>query len=137
MPVAATRPSSAAKIDLLPLAEEAQRSTEALLAEASAAIRPRVAQNGKISASALDREQHAAHGLAWLATYVEIVRQLNAYARQMQGAGRFGDTEYLLTLIGLGETLAQVFGGIPMNQAEFVRLQALGVSDEKIAPSKR
>ena len=136
MSVAATRASSAVKIDLLPLAEEAQRSTEALLAEASAAIRPRVVQNGRISGNALDREQHAAHGLAWLATYVEIVRQLNAYARRMQDAGRFGETEYLLTLIGLGETLAQVFGGIPMNQAEFVRLEALGVSDEKIAQRK-
>src|SRR5579885_589378 len=136
MPVAATRPSETAKLDLLPLAAEAERTAEALLADAAAAIRPRVTLNGKISTEALDREQHAAHGLAWLATYIEIVRQLNAYARRMQDAGRFGETERLLTLIGLGETLAQILGGIPMNQGEFVRLNALGVSDEKIESRK-
>lgn len=136
MSLAASRPSSAPKIDLFPLAEEAERTAEALFADASSAIRPRVTQNGKISSSALDREQHVAHGLAWLATYVEIVRQLNAYAKRMQDAGRFGETERLLVLIGLAETLAQIFGGIPMNQAEFVRLSALGVSDEKIEQRK-
>jgi (2S)-methylsuccinyl-CoA dehydrogenase len=136
MPVAATRPSETAKLDLLPLAAESERTAEALLADAAAAIRPRVTLNGKISTAALDREQHAAHGLAWLATYVEIVRQLNAYARRMQDAGRFGETERLLVLIGLGETLAQIFGGIPMNQGEFVRLNALGVTDEKAEQRK-
>ena len=89
MPVAATR-SAPAKSDLLPLMEEAERTAEALLTEAAAAIRPRVMQGGRISGEALDREQHAAHGLAWLATYVEIVRQLSAYAKRMQDAGRFG-----------------------------------------------
>ncbi len=93
-------------------------------------------QNGKLSSTALDREQHAAHGLAWLATYAEIARQLNAYVKRMLEAGRFGETEQLLTVIGLGETLAQIFGGIPMNQSEFVRLEALGVSSEKIEQRK-
>jgi (2S)-methylsuccinyl-CoA dehydrogenase len=136
MSTAASRSPATPKTDLLHLAEEAERAAEALLADASAAIRPRVSQNGKITSTALDREQHAAHGLAWLATYVEIVRQLSAYARRMQDAGRFGETERLLVLIGLAETLAQIFGGIPMNQGEFVRLEALGVSDEKIAQRK-
>ena len=36
----------------------------------------------------LDREQRAAHGLAWLATYVEAVRQLAAYAERMQDDGQ-------------------------------------------------
>ena len=35
-----------------------------------------------------DREQRATHGLAWLATYVEAVRQLAAYAERMTGAAR-------------------------------------------------
>ncbi len=104
--------------------DEAERAVSALLTEAVAAIRARVTQNGKISSSALEREQHAVHGLAWLATYAEIVRQLNAYATRMTETGRFGEPERLLTAIGLGESLAQIFGGIPMNQAEFVRLAA-------------
>ncbi len=33
---------------------------------------------------------------------------------------------------GLGEFLAQIFGGIPMSQSEFVRLPALGLAEERI-----
>ena len=40
------------------------------------------------SAKIFDREQRAAHGLAWLATYVEAVRQLTAYAERMTAQGR-------------------------------------------------
>jgi (2S)-methylsuccinyl-CoA dehydrogenase len=36
----------------------------------------------------------------------------------------------------LAETLAQIFGGIPMNQGEFVRLEALGIKEDKIAQRK-
>jgi (2S)-methylsuccinyl-CoA dehydrogenase len=135
MSLAATR-SSAKEPAFLPLAAEAESAVSALLAEATASVGKLVAPNGKISAEILDREQQAAHGLAWLATYVEIVRQLNAYAKRMLDAGRFGETERLLTVVGLGETLAQIFGGIPMNQSEFVRLGALGLGDEKIESRK-
>ena len=55
-----------------------------------------------------DREQRATHGLAWLATYVEAVRQLAAYAERMQAAGALGEIEELLVRIGLGEYLAQI-----------------------------
>ena len=121
MSVAADREPMSAPSDLLLQAEEAEQTASALLSDATAAIRARVSPGGKISSSLLDREQHIAHGLAWLATYVEIVRQLHAYAKRMMDAGRFGETERLLITIGLGETLAQIFGGIPMNQIEFVR----------------
>jgi (2S)-methylsuccinyl-CoA dehydrogenase len=36
----------------------------------------------------------------------------------------------------LAETLAQIFGGIPMNQGEFVRLEALGIKEDRIAQRK-
>jgi (2S)-methylsuccinyl-CoA dehydrogenase len=133
--VAANRQTEPAMPDLQRM-DEAEQAVSALLSDAAAAIRQRVFANGRISGAALDHEQHAAHGLAWLATYVEIVRQLNAYTRRMRNAGRFGEAEQLLVTIGLGETLAQVFGGIPMNQSEFVRLEALGVKEEKIAQRK-
>ena len=31
----------------------------------------------------LEREQHAVHGLAWLATYVEALRQMQAWALRL------------------------------------------------------
>ena len=128
---AAARTSSA-ESGLLRLAAEAEDAVGALLTDATAAVHGRVSLSGKISTQLLEREQHAAHGLAWLATYVEVVRQLSAYARRMLEAGRFGKTERLLVVIGLGETLAQIFGGIPMSQGEIVRLAALGLADDRI-----
>ncbi len=124
--VASTEPG------LLRLAAEAEDAVGALMTDAANAVQVRVSTNGKISAELLEREQHAVHGLAWLATYVEVVRQLSAYARRMTEAGRFGETERLLVTIGLGETLAQIFGGIPMSQSEIVRLASLGLADDRI-----
>jgi len=61
-----------------------------------AAVAAKVASGGKIDGAALEREQHAAHGLAWIATYVEALRQLASYARRLDGEGRFGEMESLL-----------------------------------------
>jgi (2S)-methylsuccinyl-CoA dehydrogenase len=132
MSTAANRRAFGAEPDLLRLADEAEATVASLLVEASAAVSSRVSQNGNLSSTLLDREQHAVHGLAWLATYVEAVRQLAAYARRMTESGRFSETEHLLVSIGLGETLAQIFGGIPMSQGEIVRLGSLGLADDRI-----
>ncbi len=75
----------------------------------------------------LDGAQAAAHGLAWLATYVEALRQMLGWARRLDEAGRFGEIEQALLAIAFGEYLAQIAGGIPMSQNEVVRLAALGV----------
>jgi (2S)-methylsuccinyl-CoA dehydrogenase len=64
---------------------------------------------------------------------VEGVRQLSAFAERMLAAGRFGATEEVLVRIGLGELLAQIFGGIAMSQGEILRLSALGLHDDRIA----
>jgi (2S)-methylsuccinyl-CoA dehydrogenase len=115
--------------DLVTSAAEAARSVGALVAEATQKVRANVAgPDGRISPERLEAEQHAAHGLAWLATYVEAIRELAAYAARLTGEGRFGETEDLLIRIGLGEYLDQIFGGIPMSQGEIVRLSALGFS---------
>ncbi len=116
-----------------PTATDAAASAEALLADATLALRARVAPEGALMAPALEREQHAAHGLAWLATYGEAVRQLAAYAERMEQSGRLGDTERLLVTVGLGELLAQMFGGIAMSQGEIARLADLGLGEERIA----
>ena len=126
----AAEPASA---PFLAEASAAAASIEALVADALAAVRPRVTVNGKLDAAALEREQHAAHGLAWLATYAQAIREMVAFARRLDAEGRLGETETLLTRIGLGEYLAQVFGGIAMSQGEIVRLADFGLSAETIA----
>jgi (2S)-methylsuccinyl-CoA dehydrogenase len=127
---AAARAHSAALADL---ARDAADAVDALLADATRHVRDRVMKDGKLSAQALEAEQHAVHGLAWLATYAEAVREMGAYAERMSAQGRFGRIEELLTRIGLGEYLAQVFGGIPMNQGEFVRPTDFGVTQRELA----
>lgn len=78
--------------------------------------------------------QRALHGLAWLATYVEAIRQMASYAQQMsEPVDRFGEIEQLMVRIGIGECLAQIVGGISMNQGEIVRLSELGISRTWIA----
>jgi len=126
MPLAAaSRPQGN---DLIPALADAVGTLEALFADARRAVAERVTIEGRTVARVFDREQRATHGLAWLATYVEALRQLSAYAQRLSDAGSFGETEDLLVRIGAGEYLAQVFGGIPMSQGEIVRLSDLGLS---------
>src|SRR5262249_60361853 len=131
MAVAASR--SAPGRDLLDGAVEAAAAAEALLADAPLAVRRRVTRDGKVAARLIDREQRATHGLAWLATYAQAVRQLAAYAERMGAAGRLGEIEDLVVRIGLGEYLAQMIGGIPMSQGEIVRPADLGLSLDQVA----
>ena len=131
MPVAASRPT--AEPDLVELSREATAALDALLADAVAKVRERVVVGGKPDGRLFDREQRATHGLAWLATYVEAVRQLAAYTERMVGAGTLGEIEENLVRIALGEYLAQIVGGIPMSQGELVRPSDLGLSAAQVA----
>jgi (2S)-methylsuccinyl-CoA dehydrogenase len=120
--------------DFVALAKDAAAGAKALVAEATARVKARVTgPEGKLDAGALEREQHAAHGLSWLATYGEAVRELADYAERLQGEGTFGETEALLVKIGVGEYLDQMFGGIPMSQGEIVRPTALGFTAAELA----
>jgi (2S)-methylsuccinyl-CoA dehydrogenase len=119
--------------ELVVRARDAARAAEAVLAEATAAVRARVTIEGRLVEAVLDREQRATHGLAWVATYVEAVRQLAAYAERMQAAGDLGEVETLLVEIGIGEYVAQIAGGIPMSQGEFVRATDVGLTFDAVS----
>jgi (2S)-methylsuccinyl-CoA dehydrogenase len=113
---------------LTTLAAQAVQAAEGVLQDATRAVRSRVTTDNKPVDQLLDREQRATHALAWLATYVEAVRQLSAYAERMREAGRLGELEQLIVEIGLGEYLAQIAGGIPMSQGEIARPADMGLS---------
>ena len=120
-------------VELVAITRQARAAVEAVLADATAAVRRRVTLDDQVIDSLLDREQRATHGLAWLATYVESVRQLAAYAERMQANGALGESEELLVRLGIGEYLAQIHGGIFMSQGEIVRPADLGVAVESVA----
>src|ERR1700685_3346989 len=118
---------------LLALCEEAVVSAEGLLAEAKAQVRALLGGDGKVAPAALDREQRAAHGLAWIATYVEALRQMARWARALEHEKRLGDIETLIVQVAFGEYLAQLAGGIAMSQNEIVRPSDLGIDDESVS----
>jgi (2S)-methylsuccinyl-CoA dehydrogenase len=110
---------------------EATRAAETVLRDATAAVRERI--GGKSAGSAFDQEQRATHGLAWLATYVESIRQIAAFAERADRAGTLRERDLLLVQIGIGEFLSQIQGGIPMSQGEIVRPPDLGLRPAAVA----
>ena len=64
--------------DLLTLTGAAIGPVEAVLETAKAAVRETVTDGDRVSAKLIEANQAAAHGLSWLATYVEALRQMDA-----------------------------------------------------------
>ena len=116
--------------DLIPLLDSAAEAASSLRDRARDAVAGKVSQGGKIDGDALEREQHAAHGLAWIATYAEALNQVASYAHRMSDEGRFGEMEALLAQIGAAEYASQLAGGVPMSQGEIARPHELGVSEK-------
>jgi (2S)-methylsuccinyl-CoA dehydrogenase len=114
--------------ELIATLSQAVDAVDALFADARRAVAEKVVRDGRANPRLVDREQRAAHGLAWFATYVEAIRQLTAYSQRLVASNSFGEIEELLVRIGAGEYLAQIVGGIPMSQGEIVRLGDLGVT---------
>ena len=120
---------AAASPELIPLLDEAAKAATTLRDRAIEAVSAKVSSGGKLDNAALEREQRAAHGLAWIATYVEALTQIASYAKRMQDEGRFGEMESLLAQIGAAEYAAQLTGGVMMSQGEMARLYELGVKE--------
>ncbi len=119
--------------ELIATLHHAVQAVEAILDDARRSVAERVTRDGRVAPRILDREQRAAHGLAWLATYVDAIRQLGAYAERLTETGHFGEVEDHIVRIGAGEYLAQILGGIPMSQGEIVRLSDLGLNAAAVA----
>ncbi|MCC0016741.1 MAG: acyl-CoA dehydrogenase family protein [Rhodobiaceae bacterium] len=102
-------------------------AAEHVLAQAKASVRDMVMRDGRIDSTLLEANQRAAHGLAWLATYVLALREMAHYTARMRAEGRFGEMEDLLVRVAAGEYAQQIAGGIPMNQGEIVRTTDLGL----------
>ena len=86
--------------------------------------------DGRPDRAALERQQHMAHGLSWLGTYAETLRQTAEWAARLEQEGKFSTTEALLTQILFSEYCAQLIGGVPMNQGEVIRPHELGIVAE-------
>jgi len=119
--------------DLLTLTDAAIAPAQSILDKALAHMREKVVVDGRVSGGAVEANQYAAHGLAWLATYVEALRQMQNWAKGLTENGKFGEVEQLIQQIAFGEYLNQMRGGIQMNQGEMIRLSDLGLTLNDIA----
>ncbi|MCC0011185.1 MAG: acyl-CoA dehydrogenase family protein [Hyphomicrobiaceae bacterium] len=97
-------------------------AAERVLASAKSGVRRKVDDAGGIDAA-----QHAVHGLSWLATTIEGIRQMQVWASRLNDEGRLGEIEKLLLAVATAEYAAQISGGIPMSQGEIIRPEAMGV----------
>ncbi|MEM9360041.1 MAG: acyl-CoA dehydrogenase family protein [Pseudomonadota bacterium] len=120
--LAAAKQAPELQADPLVSAEGVLSEAERLLGHAKRSVKDMVGSN-----SAADEHQEVTHGLAWLATYVEALRQLHGWAERIKAEQSFGEFEQLVVQLGVGEYASQIAGGIPMSQGETVRLGKLGV----------
>ncbi len=113
--------------DLLPTCTAALATLRGLHAAARDTVTARVSRDGKLDAALLEEHQQAAHGYAWLTTYVEALAQMLDWAGRLDTAGRLGELESLMLQAAFGEYIAQAYGGIPMSQGEIIRPADLGL----------
>ena len=113
--------------DLLATTQQALESLDALFEVAKGTVKSLVSNDGRVSSGLMEQHQAAAHGLSWLATYQESMRQMQNWATKLSDAGEFGEAEQLLHQIACGEYHAQIVGGIPMSQSEIVRLSDIKI----------
>ncbi|THD76455.1 acyl-CoA dehydrogenase [Thalassobius vesicularis] len=120
--------------DLLTLTAASIAPAEAVLETATTTLRGMVSTDGRVSADLIEANQSAVHGLSWLATYVESLRQMQNWALRIKDDGKFNETEQLILQIAFGEYLHHIAGGIPMSQNEMFRLADMGLGWDALAP---
>ena len=107
--------------DLKATLRQAALDAEAYFNDLRRSVALRVAPGGKVDRKKIDEEQRATHGLAWVLTYVETLKETANWADRIDAEGKFGEIEQLLCQILFGEYLYQLGGGLPMTQLEIVR----------------
>jgi (2S)-methylsuccinyl-CoA dehydrogenase len=92
-------------------------------------VKKLVMEDGSVSKQLMAREQHAAHSLAWIATYKATLTELLNWAERLESENSFQETEQLILQFAFSEYLTQLWHGIPMSQLEYARPQDLGLKN--------
>jgi (2S)-methylsuccinyl-CoA dehydrogenase len=108
---------------------EAQKTVDSYYNVAKEQVSKLVLIDGKIAKDNLNREQHAAHGLAWIATYKKTLQEMLNWAIDLEANNKFTEYEKLILQFIYSEYLNQIKTGIPMSQLEFIRPQDLGLKN--------
>ena len=102
-------------------AEHAIAGIEKLASAYLETLAGKVIRDNAIDAVSLERHQFIAHGYAWVATYLEAVKQLTQWSKQLQAQGSFTELEQAIFKVGTGGYLQQLLHGIAMSQDEVIR----------------
>ncbi|MEM6658484.1 MAG: acyl-CoA dehydrogenase family protein [Pseudomonadota bacterium] len=116
--------------DLLALTGAAIAPADTVTELARTRLREQLSTDGRVSARLVEENQTAAHGLAWLATYAQALRQMHNWATELESQSKFGEVEALILQITFGEYLWQIYGGLQMNQGEVLRPQDMGLTQD-------
>ena len=119
--------------DLLPACAAALMAARDYRDAARRAVTALVAPAGKLEARLLEREQFAAHGYAWVATYVAALERMLLWAERLEAEGALRELEALMLQAAFGEYLNQLAGGIALSQVEVLRPADLGLADPGLA----
>ena len=92
--------------------------------------RGRVTRDNAIDTPSLERHQFIAHGYAWVATYLEAIKQLTQWSKQLLAQGSSTELEQVIFKVGTGGYLQQLLHGIAMSQDEVIR------PDDFMSPAK-
>ncbi|MDC1254731.1 acyl-CoA/acyl-ACP dehydrogenase [Paracoccaceae bacterium] len=109
--------------NLCDLTSKSVNALEILLSHAIDHVREYALVEERVSSAKLDEHQFETHSLAWIATYIESLRQMHYWAQIAIKNHKFDEIEKLLLQISFGEYLSQIQSGIPMSQTEFARLK--------------
>lgn len=119
--------------NLFDLCDSALGTLDTLVEKAKAHVTALVSVDGKVAVALVEQNQNITHGFAWIATYVEALREMLGWAKALEAEGRYGELEGLILQAAYAEYIAQIGGGIPMSQGEIVRLMDMGLSGEELA----
>ncbi len=117
---------------LIATCRDALASAQAFAQAAKRSVSRLVAPNGRVETSLIDREQFAAHGYAWLATYVSALKAMLTWAEAAEQSATLGELEQLILRASYGEYLQQMTGGIALSQVEMLRPADMGLEDDDL-----
>ncbi len=105
---------------------QAVTAADVYLSAVKSSAADHLVKDGRPDRQALFDHQHTAHGLAWVATYVETLRETAHWAERLEADGELGEIEALLSQVLFSDYLASLVGGVAMNQGETIRPHEFG-----------
>ncbi len=99
------------------------------LVQMRATLLGRIMAHGKSRSAGLEKEQFAAHGLAWSAAYIEALHAMQDWAAQLDSEQSFSEIEQLIYQCAFGSYLSQLTSAIAMSQDEIFRPADLDLED--------